>query len=45
MTFNKKIGKVSDFERLLCDRLQDWVTAFIQGDKPGAGVSTNSGGN
>ncbi len=33
MTYNPKIGKGSDFERLLCKRLGNWVAAFLKADK------------
>ncbi len=33
MTYNPKLGKGSDFERILCKRLGNWVAAFLKADK------------
>ncbi len=44
MTYNPRIGKGSDFERLLCNRLGVWVSAFLKADKAAPADPTDSKG-
>ena len=44
MTYNPRIGKGSDFERLLCNRLGAWVSAFLKADKAATPDATDSSG-
>ena len=44
MTYNPKLGKGSDFERLLCKRLRDWVGAFLQADQATSADTADSKG-
>ena len=44
MTYNPRIGKGSDFERLLCKRLREWVSAFLKADKAAPADATDSSG-
>ncbi len=42
MTYNPRIGKGSDFERILCNRLGQFVATFLKADKTTASDATNS---
>ncbi len=44
MTYNPRIGKGSDFERILCKRLGTWVAAFLKADQAANPDPANSEG-
>ncbi len=44
MTYNVRIGKGTDLDKLLCRRLSDWVSAFLQGDKAAPANAADSKG-